>query len=129
MQGAWPVHIYAIKGFERFRRKERISRKVLVEAIERASSGLIDADLGGGLVKQRVARPRQGKRGGYRTIIAYQAGKRAVFLFAFAKNAKDNIAPDDLAHWRLIGADLLAATEKAIEQAIADDELMEIVDE
>lgn len=78
---------------------------------------------------RRVARPGQGKRGGYRTIIAYQAGKRAVFLFGFAKNAKDNIAPDDLAHWCLIGADLLAATETAIEQGIADNELMEILDE
>ena len=123
------MQIYAIKGFERFRRKERISKKVLVEAIDRAIAGLIDADLGGGLVKQRVARPGQGKRGGYRTIIAYQAGKRAVFLFGFAKNAKDNIAPDDLAHWRLIGADLLAATEKAIEQAVSDNELMEVLDE
>ena len=123
------MHVYAIKGFERFRRKERISKKVLVEAIDAANSGLIDADHGGGLIKQRVARPGQGKRGGYRTIIAYQSGKRAVFLFGFAKNAKDNIAPDDLAHWRLIGADLLAAPEKAIEQAIADDELMEVVDE
>ena len=123
------MHVYAIKGFERFRRKERISKKVLVEAIDAANSGLIDADHGGGLIKQRVARPGQGKRGGYRTIIAYQSGKRAVFLFGFAKNAKDNIAPDDLAHWRLIGADLMAATEKAIKQAVADDELMEIVDE
>ena len=123
------MQIYAVKGFERFRRKERIAKKVLVEAIDRAISGLIDADLGGGLVKQRVARPGHGKRGGYRTIIAYQAEKRAVFLFGFAKNAKDNIAPDDLAHWRLIGADLLAATEKAIEQAVSDNELMEIRDE
>ena len=123
------MHVYAIKGFERFRRKERISKTVLIEAINRAISGLIDADLGGGLVKQRVARPGHGKRGGYRTIIAYQAEKRAVFLFGFAKNAKDNIAPDDLAHWRLIGADLLAATEKAIEQAVSDNELMEIRDE
>ena len=52
-----------------------------------------------------------------------------MFLFGFAKNAKDNIAPDDLAHWRLIGADLLAAPEKAIVQALADDELMEVLDE
>ena len=123
------VRIYAVKGFERFRRKERISKKTLVEAIDQAMSGLMDADLGGGLVKQRVARPGQGKRGGYRTIIAYQAGKRAVFLFGFAKNARDNIAPDDLALWRLIGADLLAATEKAIEAAIADGELTEVHDE
>ena len=94
------MHVYVIKGFERFHRKERISKKVLVEAIDRAISGLIDADLGGGLVKQRVARPGQGKRSGYRAIIADQSGNRAVFLFGFAKNAKDNIAPDDLAHWR-----------------------------
>ena len=123
------MRIYAIKGFERFRRKERIGKKVLVEAIDRVMSGLIDADLGGGLVKQRVARRGRGKRGGYRTIIAYHAGKRAVCLFGFAKNAKDNIAPDDLAHWRLIGADVLAATEKAIEQAITDGEMTEIDDE
>ena len=123
------MKIYAIKGFERFRRRERIGKKVLLEAIDRATSGLIDADLGGGLVKQRVARPGQGKRGGYRTIIAYQAGNRAVFLFGFAKNARENIAADDLAHWRLIGNDVLAATEVTIEQAIADDEMTEIHDE
>ena len=58
------MHVYAIKGFERFRRKERLSKKVLVEAIDRAISGLIDADLGGGLIMQRVARSGQGKRGG-----------------------------------------------------------------
>ena len=52
-----------------------------------------------------------------------------MFLFGFAKNARDSIAPDDLAYWRLIGADVLAATEKAIEQAIADDEMTEVRDE
>ena len=120
------MKIYALKGFERFRRRELIGKKVFLEAIDRATAGLIDADLGGGLVKQRVARPGQGKRGGYRTIIAYQAGNRAVFLFGFAKNARENIAANDLAHWRLIGTDVLAATEMAIEQAIADDEMTEI---
>ena len=123
------MHVYAIKGFERFRRKERLSKESLIEAVDRAESGLIDAGLGGGLIKQRVARIGQGKRGGYRTIIAYRAGERAVFLFGFAKNAKDNIAPNELAHWLLIGSDVLAATERAIEKAIADNELMEVDDE
>ena len=71
---------------------------MLIEAIDRATPGQIDADLGGGLIKQRVARPGGGQRGGYRTIIADRAGQRAVLLFGFAKNAKDDIAPDDLAH-------------------------------
>ena len=123
------MHVYAIKGFERFRRKERLSKESLIEAVDRAESGLIDAGLGGGLIKQRVARIGQGKRGGYRTIIAYRAGERAVFLFGFAKNAKDNIAPNELAHWLLIGSDVLAATARAIEKAIADNELMEVDDE
>ena len=121
--------VYAIKGFERFRRKERISNDVLLRAIERAASGLIDADLGGGLIKQRVARPGQGKRGGYRTIIAFRAGQRAVFLFGFAKNARDNIALEDLARWRLIGADLLKASDEAIRTAIDDNELTEVNDD
>jgi len=36
----------------------------LCEAVERAESGLIDANLGGGLIKQRVARLGQGRSGG-----------------------------------------------------------------
>ena len=121
--------VYVIKGFERFRRRERISNDVLLRAIGRATSGLIDADLGGGLIKQRVARPGQGKRGGYRTIIAFRAGQRAVFLFGFAKTARDNIAPEDLAHWRLFGADLLKASDEAIMTAIGDNELTEVNDD
>ena len=123
------MQCYAIKGFERFRRRHRISEAALVEAIDRAMRGLIDADLGGGLIKQRVARPGQGRRGGYRTIIAFRAGQRAVFLFGFAKNARDNIAPDDLAHWQLIGADLMKASEEAIAAAIAVGELTEMHNE
>lgn len=123
------VRIFAIKGFERFRRKERIKSQALTEAIDRAVKALIDADLGGGLIKQRIARPGQGKRGGYRTIIAYRADQRAVFLFGFAKNERDNISPDHLVRWRLIGADLLQASENAIARAVADDELTEVQDD
>ena len=43
--------------FERFARKEKLTDSALREAIQRAESGLVDADLGGGVIKQRVARP------------------------------------------------------------------------
>ena len=88
--------------------------------------GLIDADLGGGLIKQRVARKGQGKSGGYRTILAYRSGERAVFLYGFAKKQRDNIEADELEDWREIGSSLLRASMEAIERAIADDELMEV---
>jgi hypothetical protein len=67
--------------------------------------------LGGGLIKLRIARLGSGKSGGYRTIIAYSAGRRAVFLFGFAKNQRDNLTPVQLADLKMVGDDLLALTE------------------
>jgi hypothetical protein len=83
-----------MKSFARFARREGISNETLSNAIREIEKGLNDGDLGGGLIKKRVARTGKGKRGGYRTIIAYGAGIRSVFLYGFPKNAKDNL--DDL---------------------------------
>ena len=85
------MRVYKTRLFAKFARRERIADRALIEAIERAGRGLIDADLGGGVIKQRVARVGQGRSGGYRTLIAVQFGERAVFLFGFAKNDRDNI--------------------------------------
>jgi hypothetical protein len=68
------VRVYKTKPFARFQRRERISDETLCTAIGDAEAGLIEADLGGGLIKQRVARTGSGKRGGYRTVIAYRKG-------------------------------------------------------
>jgi len=64
--------------------------------------------LGGGLIKQRTARPGQGKSGGYRTIIAYRRGDRAVFLFGFAKSERANLDDDELSYLRRIGRSYLS---------------------
>src|SRR3546814_6114326 len=76
--------------FERFARKERLTDSGLRDAVQRAESGLVDADLGGGVIKQRVARPGKGKSGGYRTLILFRKGDRAIFAFGFAKSAPAN---------------------------------------
>jgi hypothetical protein len=94
------VRILKNPWFVRFARKERIADSALIEAIGRAKLGLIDADLGGGVIKQRVARRGQGKSGGYRALILYRAGDRAVFAFGFAKNDLDNIDDEDLGRLR-----------------------------
>ena len=86
----------------------------------------MDADLGGGLIKQRIARPGQGKRGGYRSIIAYRAGKRSVFLYGFGKNERDNIDGDELARWKTAGRVILEGDADWIESAIADGHLTEV---
>ena len=90
------MRVFVTKWFDRFATAERISDEQLFDAIRRAESGLIDATLGGGLIKQRVGRANQGKSGGYRTIIVFKSPERAIFVFGFAKNEKPNIPAADL---------------------------------
>jgi hypothetical protein len=120
------MQVYETKGFARFARHERISDGSWCEAIMRAERGLVDADLGGGLIKQRVARTGQGRSGGYRVILAYRIMNRAVFLYAFAKNERENIGQDELAELRKIGQNWLDAPEQTIERAIDDGDLKEV---
>ena len=98
------MRIFKTKWLRRYARRERIADRRLREAIERAESGLVDADLGGGVIKQRVARDGQGRSGGYRMLIAYRAGDRAVFLYGFAKRERENIDVDELLTLREVGA-------------------------
>ncbi len=120
------MQIFTTRWLARFARQERIADKSLLEAIERAERGLIDADLGGGLIKQRVARQGQGRSGGYRMIVAYRQKNRAVFLYAFAKSERDNIDPDELAELRKVGLNWLNATSQTIADAIGDGLLKEV---
>ena len=118
------MRIYVTKTFRRFQRREGIADAALVEAVNRADAGLIDADLGGGLIKQRVARPGQGKRGGYRTIIAYRAAERSVFLYGFGKSERENMGDDELARWKIAGRVMLQGDDEWIEATVADGHLM-----
>jgi len=86
----------------------------------------MDADLGGGVIKLRVARAGQGKRGGYRMLIAFRSRLRAVFLFGFAKNELDNIEDDQLATLRETAALWLAADSQKIARAVKDGLLIEV---
>lgn len=101
----------------------------LSEAITRAEQGLVDADLGvdlgGGLIKQRVARAGQGRSGGYRVLVAYRSRNRAVFLYGFAKNELDNIEPDELT-LKDIAAGWLKANDKEILKALNEDAVKEV---
>lgn len=79
------MRVFKNAWFERFSRKQRIPDQVLLEAVDRAERGVIDADLGGGVIKQRIARKGRGKSGGFRTVILYRASERAFFVYGFAK--------------------------------------------
>ena len=121
------LRVFKTKEFGRFSRKEKIGDKMLCDAVARAERGLIDADLGGGLIKQRVARPGQGRSGGFRTLLAYRTQTRSVFVYGFAKSERSNIEPDEQVFWRKVAAGYLALSEDAVEAAITSDELLEVM--
>lgn len=120
------MRIFKTRWFARFAKRERIKDASLRDAITRATKGLVDADLGGNVIKQRVARPGQGRSGGYRVLIAFRAGTHSIFLYGFAKSERENVEPDELATLREIAAGWLAADDKKIAQAIAEGVLQEI---
>ena len=120
------MRVYKTKTFARFQRREGLTDAALCAAVADAGAGLIDADLGRGLIKQRVARAGQGKRGGHRTVIAYRKRDRAVFRFGFAKNAKADLKPDEFLDLADIGGDWLKADAGEIRAAFAARELMEV---
>lgn len=119
------MRIFKTKLFAKFARQERIEDASLHEAVERAERGLVDANLGGNVIKQRVARQGQGKRGGYRTLIAYRLGDLAFFMFGFAKNERDNITEDELDSLQTIAGQWLSDGRK-IEKDIAAGILIEV---
>jgi hypothetical protein len=89
--------------------------------------GLIDADLGGGVIKQRIARQGGGKSGGFRALILLKAGERAFFVHGFAKSDRDNIRNDELAALKRLAAELLNYDNAALAKAIAAGVLTEVM--
>jgi hypothetical protein len=120
------LRIFKNAWFCRFARREKIKDAVLKEALVRAERGLIDADLGGGVFKQRLARPGQGRSGGYRSIIIFQKGERAFFVYGFAKSDRENIDPDEAAAFKKSAKAFFALSDKQIEILIKDKELSEV---
>lgn len=120
------MRVFKSRSFGRFARSENISDKALSEAVMQAEAGRVDADLGGGVIKQRVARPGQGKSGGFRAIVLFRRGHRAFFVYGFAKSDRDNIRADELKAFRKLAGEMLRLNDAALEAAIANGTITEI---
>jgi hypothetical protein len=120
------MDLYKTKVFARFARKAGVADAQLVAAAAEVVGGRFDADLGGGIYKQRVARGGGGKSGGFRTLLAFRAGKSCFFVYGFAKNAKANITKKELEALQAYAALLLGYDEGERAQAVAHGELVEL---
>ena len=121
------MRIFKTKWFIRFARKQGIKDSKLIKAIEEIEEGLNDGDLGGGLMKKRVARTGEGKSGSYRTIVVYRSKIRSVFVYAFPKNEKANLSPGELEAYKELAGLFLSYKHEEIAKALREGELKEVI--
>ncbi len=117
---------YATKEFRRFARKAALADAKLLEAAHDLVAGRYDADLGGGVFKQRVAREGGGKSGGFRTIILFRIGSHSFFAHGFAKSDKANVSAKELKALKRLADVLLGFSDEQIAAAQAAGELIEV---
>lgn len=123
------MRVFKTRVFARFARKLKLDDKALREAVAEIERGLIHADLGGGVIKQRVARSGAGKSGGFRTIILFRVESQAVFVYGFEKSARDNIDDDELREFRRLAGKLLSYSDAEISAATEAGALIEVTHE
>ena len=112
--------------FGRFARKENISADALWDAVERAEKGRVDADLGGGVIKQRIARPGEGKSKGYRSIVLFRKGERSFFVYGFSKSELGNIGDDEEARFKVMAKHVLSLTDAQLNELLANGQFEEV---
>lgn len=120
------VRIFKSKWFQRFARKEGIEDSTLCEAVDRAEKGQIDADLGGEVIKQRIARPGRGRSKGYRTIILFRRGDKAFFVYGFPKSQQANINDDEREQYKEAAKHVLSLTVNEFSALVKRGDFVEV---
>ena len=120
--------VFRTRTFTRWMRKVGLTDDALCEAVSEMAQGLVDADLGGQVVKKRVALPGQGKRGGARTIVATKQSDRWFFLYGFGKNERANIDKDELKVFQEVAKELLGFSDRQLLTALSTGEIVEVCD-
>lgn len=106
------MRVFKNKWFAKFAKDEKINDAKLCQAVHDAEKGLINADYGGGVIKQRVSRPNEGKSGGYRTIILYHRGEKSFFVYGFSKNERQNITKAEEREFKRLAKHMLSLTDE-----------------
>ena len=120
------MHTFKTRAFARFAGREGVDDSALCEAVDRARRGLVDADLGGGVLKQRIARKGGGRSGGFRAIVLFRRGDLAFFVYGFAKSGRENLRRDELATFRRLADEYLALDRVGLVVAQATGAIIEV---
>ena len=118
--------VFKTRHFIRWMRKTELSDLMLCNSVSEMMQGLIEADMGGFVVKKRIALPGRGKSGSTRTLIATNKGNRWFFLFGFEKNERANVSAKELEALQEIAIDLLKHSIVELDVLVASNYLLEI---
>jgi len=120
------MQILKTKWFQRWAVRETLTDDILLAAIEEIGQGLIDADLGGHVIKKRIGIRGRGKSGSVRTLLAFQLDDKAFFIYGFSKNERANVSQKELKAFKLLASELLGYSTEALEKAVQAGELIEV---
>ena len=121
------MDIYKNKIFSQWAKSENVTDSMLINTIDEIEKGLYEANLGSALYKKRVAMNGKGKRGGYRTLVAFKEGQRAFFVYGFSKNKQDNINENEKRVYRNLAKDFLSMNECDIQKMLNAKKLYKVI--
>ena len=120
------MRVFKNKPFRRFAAKENISDRELCRAVRDVAMNPVKGFLGSKVIKKRLARAGQGTSGGYRIIMFFQRGKRAFFVYGFAKSDKDNIKKDEKNAFKELAKEMLAYDDAKLGEAKKNETITEV---
>lgn len=120
------MRVFKNKMFFKWAKSEGLTNLILLKAVKEINQGLIDANLGGNLIKKRIARKGEGKRSGFRTMVVFQKDHRTVFVYGFAKNQRNNITEQEEIALKKLAQSLLDAEDSELKDMITSGDLYEV---
>jgi len=114
------------KWFRKWAKNAQVNNCTLLKSIDNLEAGLSSPSLGNHLYKLRIKREDSGKSSGYRTIIVYKENDRAIFLYGFKKNERDNIDKTELKYFKKLGKDLLSLNSNQLKKYVQQDILFDL---
>lgn len=120
------MQIFKNKMFFKWAKSEGLTDEMLIKAAKEIAQGLIDANLGDNLIKKRLAREGQGKKGGFRTIVGFQKEHRTIFIYGFAKNQRNNINEQEEKALKKLAQLLLNVSNSELKEIIIKGDLYEV---
>ena len=120
------MRVFKNTWFARFARKEDISDEELRDIVKQLEAGQADVDYGGDVYKMRVARPGEGKSGGYRVIVFFRSEDKTFYVYGFAKSDRDNIDQKEKGDYKELAKKYLNLSDEMIDRAVKSGKFIEI---